>query len=79
VETGGERATKKHNEQTENTQNYLHVYTDSSGIGGEIGVAATSPMINYTQKAYIGDSTTSTIYAAKLQGIRLALEISLDD
>lgn len=79
VETDGERATKKHNQQTENTRNYLHVYTDGSGIGGEIGAAATSPMINYTRKAYMGDSTTSTVYAAELQGIRLALEMALDD
>jgi ribonuclease HI len=78
---GDERkqATKKHNEQTENIRDYLHVYTDGSGIGGEIGAAATSPMINYTRKAYMGDSTTSTVYAAELQGIRLALKIALDD
>jgi hypothetical protein len=66
VETSGEQATKKHNEQRENIRDYLHVYTDGSGIGGEMGAAATSPMINYTRKAYIGDSTTSTVYAAEL-------------
>lgn len=79
VETSGEQATKKRKEQTENIRDYLYVYTDGSGIGGEIGAAATSPMISYTWKAYMGDSTTSIVYAAELQGIRLALKIALDD
>jgi hypothetical protein len=46
VETSGEQAKKKHNERAENIRDYLHVYTDGSRIGGEIGAAATSPMIN---------------------------------
>lgn len=45
---------------------WTYVETSGDGIGGEIGAAATSPMINHTRKAYIGDSTTSTVYTAEL-------------
>ena len=79
IETSKKQATKKHKEQTANTQDHLHVYTDGSGINGEIGVAATSPMIQSTMKTYMGDNSTSTVYAAELQGIRLALIIALED
>jgi ribonuclease HI len=79
IEASAEQATKKHEEQTANTQEYLHIYTDGSGINGEIGAAATSPMILNTMKAYMGDSDTSTVYAAELQGIRLALIMALKD
>lgn len=78
METSAEQAAKRHDERILNTQDYLHVYTDGSGIGGEIGTAATSLMIESTKKAYIGDSTTSTVYAVELQGISLALMNALD-
>jgi hypothetical protein len=74
-----EQATKKHQEQATNTQDYLHVYTDGCGINGEICAAATSPTIRSTMKAYMGNSSTSTVFAAELQGIRLALMIALED
>ena len=66
IEASTEQATKKHQEQTANTQDYLHIYTDGSGINGEIGAAATSPMIQSTMRAYMGDSSMSTVYAAEL-------------
>jgi len=69
----------KHNEKTTNTQDYIHVYTDGSSINDVIGRAVVSPMIRCTIKAYIGDSTTSTVYAAEFQGIRIALMIAMDD
>ncbi len=79
IEASAEQATKKHQEQIVNPQDYLHVYTDSSGINGETGVAATSLMILNTKKAYMGDSDTLTVFAAEFQGIRLALIMALED
>src|SRR5258706_4375139 len=44
-----------------------------------MGAAAVSPQIRNTKKSYMGDSTTSTVYAAELQGVRLALLTALED
>ena len=46
----------------------------------EIGfLVSTVDRFTGTLKAYMGDSTTSTVFAAELQGIRLALTIVLED
>jgi hypothetical protein len=51
----------------------LNIYTGSSGIDGEIGAAAVCPIIQQTRIAHVGPDTVSTVYAAELQGISLAL------
>jgi ribonuclease HI len=62
---------------TRNTYNHLQTYTDGSGINGQVGAAAVSPAIKKAMQLYMGDETISTIFAAELQGIRLALDITL--
>jgi hypothetical protein len=52
------------------------VYTDGSGIEGEIGSAAVCPLLQQTRSAHMGPDTLSTVYAAELQGISLALQIA---
>ena len=57
-----------------------HVYTDGSGYRGHVGAAAATrwhgrPVV---QKAYMGDQHMSTVYAAELKGIELALDFGLD-
>ncbi len=79
IEPGPEQATKRHDAEARSGQNNLYVYTDGSGINNEIGAAAVSPMIMNEKKAYMGDSNTSTVFTAELQGIRLALTMALED
>jgi ribonuclease HI len=59
--------------------NSLFVYTNGSGINNHVGAVAVSPLTRCTKLAHMGDSETSTVYAAELQGIRLALQIADED
>jgi hypothetical protein len=52
------------------------VYTNGSGIKGEIGSAAVYLLLQQIRSAYMGPDTLSTVYAAELQGISLALQIA---
>ena len=57
-----------------------HVYTDGSGYRGHVGAAAVSKWWNQNieEQAYMGDNQMSTVYAAELKGIELALNWGLD-
>ncbi|CAN9167672.1 unnamed protein product [Alternaria sp. RS040] len=54
----------------------LRIYTDGSGIEGEIGSAALCPPTQQARSVHTGLDTESTVYAAELQGISLALQIA---
>ena len=54
----------------------LSIYTDGSGIEGEIGSAALCPLTQQVRSVHMGPDTASTVYAAELQGISLALQIA---
>jgi len=65
--THDREATKKEN---------VCIYTDGSSIVGHVGAAAVCLDTGQTSKTYIGTDAISTVYAAELQGINLALAIS---
>ncbi|KAK7177941.1 reverse transcriptase, partial [Paraphaeosphaeria sporulosa] len=70
-----ETARERHDRENATDQD-LSIYTDGSGIDDRIGTAAVCPYTQQTRRAYLGPSTTSTVYAAELYGISLALQIA---
>lgn len=52
----------------------IQIYTDGSGHNGQIGAGMVILEMGMTRKAYLGITGTSTVYAAELKGIVMALE-----
>ena len=77
IEKNDETAREKHDSEIATGQD-LSIYTDGSGIDDKISAAAVCPFTKQTRSAYLGLSTTSTVYAAELYGICLALQIARD-
>lgn len=71
-----EKAKLHHENCQEKYPNAIMIYTDGSGIEDKIGAAAVAPIEGRVKKVYLGDKHTSTVYAAELKGIYLALKIA---
>jgi ribonuclease HI len=77
IDNDAEKARSRHDRECA-TDKSISIYTDGSDINGEIGAAAVCPLTHQTRSVYMGTGATSTVYAAELQGISLALQIALD-
>jgi ribonuclease HI/exonuclease III len=75
IDDNAEKARDRHDKECA-TDKSLSIYTDGSGIEGEIGSAAVCPLTKQTRSVHMGSDTLSTVYAAELQGISLALHIA---
>lgn len=62
--------------KVQKNSNHAIVYTDGSEIQGHVGTAAWCPNAGRAKSRYLGDNTQSTVYAAELAGIELALRIA---
>lgn len=58
---------------------HICIYIDGSCINGHVGATAMFPAKQRVAQSYIGLETTSTVYAAELQGINLALQIAEEE
>ena len=74
IEENADKAISRHCEK----RTLVNIYTDGSGINGHVGAAAVCTTNGETRMAYMGEENVSTVYAAELQGIILALQIALD-
>jgi hypothetical protein len=72
IDETAEKARERHDRE-HIKEDSLSIYTDGSGIEGEIGSAAVCPLTQQTRAVHMGPDTASTVYAAELQGISLAL------
>jgi ribonuclease HI len=77
IDDCADKACERHDRECA-TSKSLNIYTDGSGIEGEIGSAAVCPLTQQTRSVHMGSDTLSTVYAAELQGISLALQIALE-
>ena len=75
-----EIAVERHNQilTKDSRERPLILYTDGSGIEGRIGAAAIVDLEDQHAHSQMGDDGTSTVYAAELRAIEMALTMVLE-
>src|SRR5205814_10140769 len=67
----------RHNEDTlKESGTTLFIYTNGSGIEGQIGAAAYSLQLSQTKHLYLGTDKQFNVYTADLSAIDLATDIA---
>lgn len=64
-------AVAEHNRKANHS---LCIYTDGSGLDGQVGAAMVVPCLNIKRGKYMGPETAATVYTAELTGLVLAME-----
>jgi hypothetical protein len=70
-----EEAERMHKEIISRLEHLLAMYTDGSGINEKVGAAAVAPTLGIRESAFMGKQNSTTVYAAELFGILMALTI----
>jgi len=77
IDNDADEAVRRHNiNKLCQDQEVLDIYTDGSGIEGQVGAAAVAPERGLGRMAYMGTDETSMVYAAELQGLAMATGIA---
>ncbi|KAF5232691.1 hypothetical protein FANTH_12862 [Fusarium anthophilum] len=63
IEAYTEAAQARHDRIIQDEPDVIHIYTGGNGIDGNVGAAAVCTTTQETKSAYMGDDTTSTVYA----------------
>ena len=74
ISSNKKEAKQRHDEAVHDI-NTICIYTDGSGIEGQIGAAAVCQTTSETRKQYIGTDSSHNVYAAELAAIKLAVDI----
>src|SRR5437762_1456798 len=74
--SGSKEASKLLHENTMCNDDTLYVYTDGSGIDGQVGAAAYSPTTLSTKQQCLGSENQHNIYSAELTAIEIAVNIA---
>ncbi|EKG13846.1 hypothetical protein MPH_08978 [Macrophomina phaseolina MS6] len=63
-------------DHTRKDRETVAIYTDGSALDGHVGGAATAPTINARHTNYMGTIKSTTVFAAELRGIEMALDLA---
>jgi hypothetical protein len=72
---GNKKEAKQRHNEAVHDPNTIRIYTDGSGIDGQIRAAAVSQTTSETRKQYIGTESSNNVYAAELAAIKLSVDI----
>jgi ribonuclease HI len=75
--SSNKKEAKQRHDEAVHDPNTICIYTDGSGIDGQIGAAAVCQTTSesVTRKQYIGTESSHNVYAAELAAIKLAVDI----
>jgi len=73
--SSNKKEAKQRHDQTARDPSTICIYTDGSGIEGEIGAAAYCPTTSEIRQQYLGKDSSQNVYVAELFAVKLAIDI----